>query len=167
MAGSEVYWTRGLFRLWLVLAVVWAVAMFLDTRPDRDWQEGQRVRNLIEVATAEASLDGVPSGDEIWIAVARLWQDRVKAGDAQAPAVEGQPWTRYWGPDPTTVKASSLTPPQMLALANAEVRAAEGRVGRARAGAINGLAMMLVPPLMLLVLGAALLWALKGFRRTG
>lgn len=60
MAG-RVNWSRGMFRLWLVLSVMWVVLVFVLARPDQNLSLYQRLGEGLEVASGILER----SGDEL------------------------------------------------------------------------------------------------------
>ncbi|MEA2916059.1 MAG: hypothetical protein QOJ15_8140 [Bradyrhizobium sp.] len=140
-------WKRGLFRLWAVAAVLWIVGtMWLQWREIRcDW---------------EPSRQGCNASDQ-WAVVAQTPIDLSKLSDAQVRALHdaGGDFTKLtdemrksiltslgagggWQADPIV----STAPPRYDKLMN-------------DAGPILG------PPLLLLLVGGLLYWAIRGFRR--
>lgn len=137
-------------------------------RPDRELDKYLSIRHVIDSAKAE--MDAIPvrateaeQFHQLRVLTLRLAQDRAKAKE-NFPAIEGQPWTRYWGiipPEPSP----EMTLDQRRAIVTAEFRAAEARAAVPKSAAIQAWGIVLTPPAILFALGAAFIWAFRGFRR--
>lgn len=138
-------WTRGLFRSWLVIATIWMLVLLTMTGVYHEavvYLNGNYKRTDITVSDLTVS----PMVDEII---------EVSSPDAtyELNMSNGQPSSDEW--------------PRLLnALANkfnADALDANERRDRARSAITAGLGLALIPPLLVLIIGASLLWALRGF----
>lgn len=57
---QHINWAKGLFRIWLVLTLIWAGLMFMDQRPDRELKQYMTMRPAVEQAEALASASSDP-----------------------------------------------------------------------------------------------------------
>ena len=131
-------WGRGLFRIWLVLSVIWVGGFFALERPDRailsflDANEAlNEALERIESRSAEINSDGDSLNSEVFVI-----DDEAMKGLIMEKAV---------------AKASAALFRARTEQSKLEVR--------------NYLFIAFVPVLILLALGWAILWAVRGFKR--
>lgn len=145
-------WRRGLFRIWLIVSVVWigvVVAFawqavvepyvgtyaFIEGRGETAW----------EYTSGEASAARRAKGD----------------GSLTEIAVDGAPNITYF-----TSESGEVLIERMEKLAPLMLGFYEAQQTRNRPDTIVGAVLAaLVPPIGALILGAALIWALSGFRK--
>ena len=152
----RVNWRRGLFRIWVIASILWIGVViafgwqavqdpyvgsfaFIEGRGDTPW-----AYSSTEAAAArKAKLDGT------------MREISVKGG---APGITY--FTTEFDDNALTARMEQLAP-LMVGFYAAEQE-------RNRPNTIIGAGLAaIVPPIVVLILGAALFWALSGFRRTG
>jgi len=134
----ELTWGRGLLRLWIVLSVLWAVVMVVALRPD------EAITDYQSTKAALGEDDGLYTEDDL----IRASQNASAAGDSAAAVRLAQMAEKARETPDGTLKSSERT-----------------KMDRAVRDLKAGLVAILVPILGTLVLGAAFLWAIRGFRR--
>ena len=131
-------WARGFFRLWIVLSLFWVAGLFLSMRPDQTYQRYSEAKaNLGET-------DGFVSIDTLVDAAAKA------AENNDMPAAN-----------------------KLRAMAEAARRSPEGqhktearkKFERRDRGLKGDIGFILLPPIIALIIGSCLAWALRGFRR--
>jgi hypothetical protein len=130
--------TRGLFRLWIVVSVLWAVGMGGSTW----WTYPEPAGIVSEAAVLKKLLDEPTnkSGE-----AADVTADVLKDFVANYYREEG----RMWGSD--------------RVVSNEEFRDAQIKYWRE---ALSSAALIgIVPPIAVLIIGASLVWAVRGFSR--
>lgn len=139
-------WTRGLLRLWLVASVLWMAAalLVLDTFGTAGAYLGGRFLRT-EIVASELSVSPVKDGVVTVAFEGRVYE--IETGGVQPS--DRDAWTRL-------LDAATLMMNQDAAINNARLR-------RARADALAGTGLAMLPPLFVLALGASLLWAVRGF----
>lgn len=156
---------RGLFRLWLVFAVVWVVAVGAFLRADK--AVGAYLgRATVEVPFAEGRIAINVPANETPEAMKLVLMNALKAHPE-------------WIKQPAGPPDAQSPAPGLIALTNGEV----GEIyvatflddlEKTRSKAVNDGKLILssfayfgwLPPLGVLLLGAALVWALRGFHRS-
>jgi hypothetical protein len=147
---------RGLFRLWIVLTCGYVL-----------------IAGFLMYGSIKAEFDKAPSGP--WTKYQKVL---VEQGGRPAPMIEvqGPDGQRYQFPDDTRDETmreamAKLYPPEKftveqqraLALARARLRAAEAKKPWTSLWEAIGIAA--IPPLVVLIVGASLVWAFSGFKR--
>jgi len=164
--GEGIHWARGLFRLWLVLSLVWAGVILSIERPDRVFQalmaDKERAREI--AASLEVDMGEIDLNLEVERAAAAARAARDQANPSEDMQATGLGETKET--EALRQRAEVL---RRAALMRAQVRAQvavlelEAAFKRERIQATVGL--VLLPPAVLLLIVATLLWALRGFRR--
>jgi len=138
MVGVKVAWGRGLLRLWIVLSVLWAVIMVVALRPDEA---------ITNYQTAKSSLsdgDGLYSHDDF----VRASQIAADADDPEASARMAELAERAKEAPDGNLRSSERT-----------------RMDQAMRELKGAAAAIFAPILVSFAIGAALLWAIRGFRK--
>jgi hypothetical protein len=152
-------WGRGLFRVWVVLATIWVIAVTLFmwqsvANPYISWggfKMGQGDPEYLD-----------PYGEKI--AAARELKSRKLLVEYEiAYDKTALRKTAFFFPNTSlhedNLKAITAYIPEATAIQNA-------KIGKARSEALYGaLWAAILPPMILLLLGLAIRWALMGFRR--
>lgn len=127
-------WKRGLFRLWVIAAAAWLLAVGVVT-------------GLPHALWVYWDFRDVPAG---------------MAADARADYVEHGPWEKY-APN-TEASAPDTPPLPKGVIRAVAVRELGRRLSLADQAVNEFLWAGLAPPLVVLAVGAGLRWALRGFR---
>lgn len=131
-------WGRGLLRLWIVLSVLWAVVVAIALRPDEV---------ITDYQSAKAALgkgDGLYSYDDL----VRASQNAAAADDPAAAERLAQMADRAKEAPDGMLRSSERT-----------------KMDQAMRELKEDVAAILAPILISFALGAALLWAVRGFRK--
>lgn len=131
-------WARGFFRLWMVLSLFWVVAMFFAMRPDQTYQEYSAAKMDLGENNGLVSANTLINAAERAIAV-----DDIPAANklfAMAAAAKRSPNGLY-----ETEKRKTLE--------------------RRLKGLKEEIGFTLLPPIIAFIIGACLVWALRGFQR--
>lgn len=139
-------WSRGLFRLWLVMSVVWIGAVLLVTNPFRtaaDYLGGEFLR--ADVAASELSVSPPKEG----IILVRF-KDRAYEVDPSGV----QPSDDNWMDDVLAEIALEI---------NKDAAQVNARLRKDKADTIAKIGLAALPPLSMLALGASMVWAIYGF----
>lgn len=134
---------RGLLRLWIVASVTWLVAGVSLLQP---WEDVQRVRTDYR-RDVLASEQGVLAAE----ALVRAGEEHLSRASGATEVAEAEEKLKLW--------KARLLANQLL---SDGLRASSPDVLGALA---FPLMCLLLPPLVALLLGAALFWAMRGFRR--
>lgn len=153
---GRIAWGRGFFRMWMLLAILWmGFALLIG------WGSVANpyvsVKNVAIIAETEA-VDLLDPYGEVHMA----FEDRVRAGTTKKTALQEYGFNLYTG--------VSLEPGRFheyLEKANARVAEyVQQETVTRRSQAVPQLAMgLILPPVVVLVLGWAIGWALSGFRK--
>lgn len=139
-------WSRGLFRLWLVISAIWIIAALLVTQTFEavgDYLNGQSLRT--NVISSELSVSPVEND-----VVTVTFEGRAFVIEtAGVQPSQGDEWSEF-------LRAAALLVNQDAAINNAQRR-------RTKADILNGMWIATLPPLAMLLLGTSLLWAMRGF----
>jgi hypothetical protein len=156
MSTGRIAWGRGFFRVWLVLAGLWVAFALLV--------QGGSVFNPY----APGKIIATPTGGTVQMydrygAQQREFDEGVSAGALKTTAIRGNDFILYTRAD---IEPARLE--ERVAEAQQVVAAyVDEEITRRRSGAVMPLiGLTLFPPLVLLALGAAIAWALSGFRKT-
>lgn len=143
------YWTRGFFRLWLVLSLMWIGAIIAVERPDRlyrslmvDRERAQEVAAIVaqESFEAFAGHSGQTEDSEM----------TVQNENLETMSHE---------------ELAKLAKQRRAALASAQLAALQDRVALKRVELQAWASLAFFPPSILFMLGFSLLWAIRGFGR--
>lgn len=143
-----VNWRRGLFRLWLVAAVLWIafVLSISDTvEAAGSYLSGESMRFGFGVSASELSISTMNDGRVTVTVDGRIYE----IDPSGVSPTDSDEWARI-------LDAAALKMNQDAAINNADRTLA-------RAATLNGIKLATLPPFFVLVLGASLLWALYGF----
>lgn len=138
-------WTRGLFRLWLVVATIWILVVMLVTNAFGEagvYLTGEYKRTDI----GAGDLEVIPISDGL---LEVRFEDFAYEAELTGSQVDGDE------------RQNLLT--ELAIEMNKRAAAHNGDVRRSGSAALSGFGHALLPPLLLLALGASLLWALRGF----
>lgn len=131
-------WGRGLLRLWIVLSVLWAVVMVIALRPD------EAITNYQTAKSALGDGDGLYSYDDL----VRASQNATDADDQEASARLAEMAERAKEAPDGNLRSSERT-----------------SMDRAMRELKGSAAAIFAPILVSFTIGAALLWAIRGFRK--
>lgn len=130
-------WSKGFFRLWLVLSIIWAVSLFAISRPD------QEVRNYFAAKSELRGGDGKIYRDEFLNAA-----EKAAAANDIAAAERLQKLADDLGDDPAAYyKMEGLK-----------------KLERALSSFKQDMLLIFAPIIIVFSIGAGLLWAVRGFR---
>jgi hypothetical protein len=135
-------WARGLFRLWLVVSMLWVVlaSLAMDTpKAIKDYLGSGFIRT--DVAASDVSL--LPISENVFEAVV----------DGRSFEIE----------TPVTQRDSAAWTRMLDSIAEEFNRTATLENARVRSEAIGIILTTILPPLLVFTLGISLLWALRGF----
>lgn len=141
-------WARGFFRLWVVLSILWVVAIaLLEGLPDL--QSYARQMQRTDVTAFEVSASPNPDGSYTMEADGRSFV--IEIAGTVPPASDA--WQRMLE--------------DVAQQFNRDAEEANTAVRVARQSSVLGLLLLAaIPPVLLLMLGSSLLWAFRGFRRS-
>ena len=152
--GNGIRWARGLFRLWLVLSMMWLGGVIFVERPDTVLgallADQERARAI--AVTIEARGVGLSPN---------LASEGAAAARAAVAAFESR------GQEPPDSLVQELEAFRRAIVMHVQIRllGQEAALKRERLRATAWLVVL--PPAVLFFIGATLLWALRGFRRDG
>lgn len=129
MSRPGIRWSRGFFRFWLVLSVMWVAAIFFIADTPKELSRAYRMHVAMK---ADAADQGGASEEDN----SKSWQDAPIVGSSQDRLLE-----------------------EALEVAQARVWADATKNLRQNA------ALGFIPPLVVLVIGTMIAWALRGFRK--
>lgn len=138
-------WSQGLFRLWIVFSVLWMAFAFLAMETFEtlgDYLDGQLLRT--DIAADELSISPVDGG------IATVTID--------GRSLEVDPGGVRFGDEEWAPMLDALAKKM-----NQDAAQNNARIRRARADVLAGIGLATLPPLAVLVFGASLLWAVRGF----
>lgn len=152
------FWSRGLLRLWLVVSVLWF--LLLGHTVYKEWpSKGDVIWYVADDGTIQ---HGAPFGDS----VTKAWNSGTLKTLNGYSAILPNPGTSaasnyYTYPYVDLPKGAKLLPPEQTipSIADAEHQQ------RMSSKVWEPLQIATIPPLAILALGSALLWAFRGFRR--
>lgn len=153
---AAVAWRRGFFRVWIVLAVLWAILMIII-------QSGSILNPYVPGKVVATLVGDTVQLYDIYSPQERAFQQGVEAGALVSTKLPGRDFALITRKDtePATLQERIAEAEQVVA------QYVETETSRRRTEAILPLAMLsIVPPLIVLALGAAIAWAISGFRRT-
>lgn len=154
---NGIAWRRGFFRVWMVLAVLWAGFALLV-----GW--GSVANPYVPGRDVAIQTEGeVPELFEDYGQLHQAFEERVRAGTTRKTALQRYGFNLYTSTSLEPWKYHEYVQKAETAVADY----IQAETASRRSQAIPQLAMgVVLPPLIVLVLGWAIGWAIAGFRRT-
>ena len=78
MARPKINWAQGMFRLWLVLSVIWILGMAIALRPDRSFHEYLQYQSMISENSETTSRFSRFADDKQRLALERAYERAMK-----------------------------------------------------------------------------------------
>lgn len=152
-------WRRGFFRLWVVVTLVWVALAVLVS-----WS-GLTSSSTYHTVTAFAYPKGSTTPDEFsdYSDNYRAIRKAVEDGKASAVPVPGHDWATLFMAASTDEGAKA---DRAAALSSLLTKRDEALVSARQKSAWSGLLWIsTLPPITVLLIGVAIAWVLRGFRR--